>query len=62
LRFGLIFGVGLSAMTNLVWYVILPIPAVLAFYWLLDGIAVYAIAGITVALVYNPEKTKAKRR
>jgi len=26
LRFGLIFGVGLSAMTNLVWYTILPIP------------------------------------
>ena len=62
LRFGLIFGVGLSAMTNLIWYVILPIPAVLAFYWLLDGIAVYAIAGVTVALVYTPEKTKAKRR
>jgi hypothetical protein len=62
LRFGLIFGVGLSAMSNLVWYVILPIPTVLAFYWFLDGIAVYAIAGVTVALVYRPEKTKAKRR
>lgn len=62
LRFGLIFGVGLSAMSNLVWYVILPIPMALAFYWFLDGVAVYAIAGVTVALVYRPEKTKAKRR
>lgn len=62
LRFGLIFGVGLSAMSNLIWYVILPMPTVLAFYWFLDGIAVYAIAGVTVALIYRPEMTKAKRR
>lgn len=62
LRFGLIFGVGLAAMNSLVWYVILSIPKALAFYWFLDGIAVYAIAGVAVALVYQPGKTKARRR
>ena len=61
LRFGLIFGVGLSAMSNLVWYVILPIPMALAFYWFLDGVAVYAIAGVTVALIYGYASAKSAR-
>jgi hypothetical protein len=61
LRFGLIFGLGLSAMHSLVWYVILPITNVLALYWFLDGVAVYAIAGVTVALIYSAESPKPAR-
>lgn len=61
LRFGLIFGTGLSAMGSLMWYVILPMPSVLAFYWFLDGIAVYAIAGVTTALIYSPASAKPAR-
>jgi hypothetical protein len=49
-------------MNSLGWYAVLPIPAALAFYWFLAGITVYAAAGIVTALVYRPEKTKAKRR
>jgi len=58
LRFGLIFGVGLSVMGNLVWYAVLPIPMALAFYWFLDGVAVYAIAGVAAALVYRPARAR----
>jgi len=61
LRFGLIFGVGLSAMHSLVWYVILPISSALVFYWFLDGVAVYAIAGVTVAHIYTVERAKPAR-
>ncbi len=61
LRFGLIFGVGLSAMNSLGWYAVLPIPGVLAFYWFLAGIAIYAAAGVAVALVYRPVAVKPAR-
>ena len=53
-RFGLMFGTGLSAMSALVWYVVLPIPAGLAWSWFFAGIAVYLVAGIVVALVNQP--------
>ena len=62
LRFGLIFGVGLSAMSSLGWYAVLPIPGALAFYWFLAGVAIYAVAGMATALVYLPGKAKARRR
>lgn len=61
LRFGLIFGVGLSAMHSLMWYAILPISSALAFYWFLGGVAVYAIAGVTVAHIYTAERAKPVR-
>src|SRR5438132_11816718 len=34
-RYGLYVGAMLSVMSSFVWYVILPIPPVLAFYWFL---------------------------
>ncbi len=52
-RFGLAFGVGLSAMSSLIWYVVLPIPASLAWAWFAAGVAVYLAAGVTAALVYR---------
>jgi hypothetical protein len=53
-RFGLAFGVGLSAMGSLMWYAVLPIPAGLAWAWFADGVVVYLAAGVTAALVYRP--------
>ena len=61
LRFGLIFGIGLSAMNSLGWYAVLPIPGALAFYWFLAGIAIYAVAGVAAALVYRPAIAKLAR-
>lgn len=52
-RFGLAFGVGLSAMSALIWYVVLPIPAALAWAWFAAGVVVYLATGVAVALVYR---------
>ena len=52
-RFGLVFGVGLSAMSALVWYVVLPIPATLAWAWFAAGVVVYLGTGVAAALVYR---------
>lgn len=52
-RFGLAFGVGLSAMSSLIWYVVLPIPAALAWAWFAAGVVVYLATGVAVALVYR---------
>ncbi len=63
-RFGLMLGIGLSAMSSMIWYVVLPIPRNLAFGWFLAGVAVYVAAGIAAALSYQPDKKtpKARRR
>lgn len=58
LRFGLMFGIGVSAMGALVWYVVLPIPQKLAFAWFVGGVAVYAVAGVAAALVYKTGNAK----
>jgi hypothetical protein len=52
-RFGLAFGVGLSAMESLIWYAVLPIPAGLALAWFADGVVVFLAAGVAAALVYR---------
>lgn len=52
-RFGLAFGVGLSAMSALIWYVVLPIPAALAWAWFAAGVIVYLAAGVAAALTYR---------
>ncbi len=53
LRYGLYMGVLLSAMQNLVWYAVLPIPGVLAFYWFLGGMVESIAAGVAVGLIYR---------
>jgi hypothetical protein len=53
-RFGLMLGIGLSAMNSLVWYAVLPIPRNLAFAWFLAGVAIYTAAGVAAALTYRP--------
>jgi hypothetical protein len=61
IRFGLMLGIGLSAMNSLVWYAVLPIPQKLAFSWFLAGVAVYTAAGVAAALTYKPEAKKRRR-
>ena len=62
LRFGLIFGTGLSAMSSLGWYAVLPIPGALAFYWFLAGVAIYAAAGMATAMTYQPAAARPSRK
>jgi hypothetical protein len=53
LRYGLYMGLVLSVMQNLVWYAVLPIPGVLAFYWFLGGMVESIAAGVAVGLIYR---------
>ena len=39
-------GIGLSAMSSFIWYVVLPIPQTLAVAWFLAGVVVYIAAGM----------------
>ena len=53
LRFGFYVGAMLSVMASFGWYVLLPIPLALAFYWFLATLAVYVAAGAAVGSVYR---------
>jgi hypothetical protein len=53
LRFGLLVGLMIAPMSSLMWYVVLPIPGKLAFYWFLDGLVVMVLSGVTVGLIYR---------
>ena len=53
LRYGLYMGLVLSVLPNLVWYTVLPIPGVLAFYWFLGGMVESVTAGVTAGLIYR---------
>ena len=52
-RYGLYVGVMLSVMHSFGWYVILPIPLALAFYWLLGTLVEFIAAGVAAGLVYH---------
>ncbi len=52
-RYGLYLGAMLSVMHSFGWYVILPIPLALAFYWFVSILAEFIAAGVAVALVYH---------
>jgi hypothetical protein len=53
-RYGLIVGVLLSAPQCLVWYTVLPIPAVLPVWWFVAGMAESIVAGAAAGLIYRP--------
>lgn len=53
-RYGLIVGVLLSAPQCLVWYAVLPIPAVLPVWWFVAGMAESIAAGVAAGLIYRP--------
>ncbi len=52
-RYGLYVGVMLSVMHSFGWYVILPIPLALAFYWFLGILVEFIAAGVAAGLVYR---------
>ncbi|HKQ23283.1 MAG TPA: hypothetical protein VJT81_02430 [Burkholderiales bacterium] len=52
-RYGLYVGVMLSVMNSFGWYVMLPIPLALAFYWFLAILVEFTVAGIAAGLVYR---------
>lgn len=53
LRYGLYMGLVLSVMQNLIWYAVLPIPGVLAFYWFLGCMVQSIAAGAAAGLIYR---------
>ncbi len=53
IRCGLYVGAMLSVMQSFGWYVILPIPFVLAFYWFLAILVEFIAAGAAAGLVYR---------
>jgi hypothetical protein len=53
IRCGLYVGGMLSVMHSFGWYVILPIPLALAFYWFLAILAEFIAVGAAAGLVYH---------
>jgi hypothetical protein len=53
LRFGLWIGIFIGAPMSLGWYVVLPIPGILVFYWFAAGLVESLAAGLTVGLIYR---------
>lgn len=60
LRFGLYIGLAFAPMQSLVWYVVLPIPGILAFYWFLAGMVEFTAVGALAGLIYKPNKANKK--
>ena len=56
LRFGLYVGLAFVPMQNLIWYVVLPIPGMLAFYWFLAGMVEFVTLGAIAGLIYKKTK------
>ncbi len=52
-RYGLYVGIMLSVMHSFGWYVILPIPPALAFYWFVGILVEFIAAGVAAGLVYH---------
>jgi len=52
-RFGRLVGILLFAPQSLGWYAVLPIPAILAFWWFLSGMVEAVAAGAAVGLIYR---------
>jgi len=52
-RYGLYVGAMLSVMNSFGWYVLLPIPLALAFYWFVAILVEFIVAGIAAGLVYH---------
>lgn len=53
IRFGILIGLLVAPTAVLMWYVILPIPGELAFYWFLAGMVESIALGIVTGLIYK---------
>lgn len=56
LRFGLYVGLAFAPLHSLTWYVVLPIPGALAFYWFLAGMVEFIALGAIAGLIYKKGK------
>lgn len=56
LRFGLYVGLAFAPLQSLIWYVVLPIPGALAFYWFLAGMVEFTAVGALAGLIYKKSK------
>ncbi len=52
-RYGLYVGAMLCVMNSFGWYVLLPIPLALAFYWFLAILVEFVVAGVAAGLIYH---------
>ena len=52
-RFGLLMACLIAPFSALSWYVILPIPAILAVYWFVDDAIVMIVLGVVAGLIYK---------
>ncbi|TMG77977.1 MAG: hypothetical protein E6H75_05085 [Betaproteobacteria bacterium] len=52
-RYDLYAGAMLSVMNSFGWYVLLPIPLALAFYWFLAIMVEFIAAGVAAGLIYD---------
>ncbi len=52
-RFGSLVALFLIPAMSLSWYVILPIPSILAVYWFVAGVAEMIILGLIAGVVYK---------
>src|SRR6266705_1046399 len=52
-RYGLYAGAMLCVLNSFGWYVLLPIPLALAFYWFLAILVEFIAAGVAAGLVYH---------
>lgn len=52
-KFGIVIGIFTSIPTNLIWFVVLPIPAILAIAWGLAGLIECIICGLITGFLYK---------
>jgi hypothetical protein len=55
LRYGFYVGVMIGGLESFVWYVVLPVPAVLAVCWFFAYVAMALAAGAAVGVLYRPD-------
>lgn len=53
LRYGFWVGILIAAPSSLVWYVVLPVPAVLAWAWFVGGLVEVTVTGVVVSLLHR---------
>ncbi|MBI4353141.1 MAG: hypothetical protein HY593_04350 [Candidatus Omnitrophica bacterium] len=52
-RYGILMGLLIAPATSLMWYVVLPIPAILSVYWFLASFAEMLVLGTLAGLIYR---------
>jgi hypothetical protein len=53
LRYGIYLGLLAAVAPQFIWYVVLPIPGILAVYWAVSGMVQAVLAGAAVGAIYK---------